>query len=141
MAMCQVRPAFCSQMAQVWSDEEFHGLHQNFVFTGVERATEDEAFSERAWLGKNVSGGSGYRKSTLFTQQRKAVRCVFAQSPDSPTGNGSRIRFLLPCGKQPFSGSTAVRYRVTLFALPQNTLALCQPISRGSAPWLSPISP
>lgn len=58
----------------VWTVDEFHGVHAGLVLAEIELQSEDAEFSKPAWLGKEVSGKSQYRQSTLFKKHRQATK-------------------------------------------------------------------
>ncbi len=52
---------------KVFEVDEFHGENSGLVMAEIELASEDEAFSRPAWLGKEVTGDRRYYNSMLVS--------------------------------------------------------------------------
>ena len=58
----------------VWTVDEFQGVHTGLVLAEIELPSEDAEFEKPTWLGREVSGKSQYRQSSLFKKHRQATK-------------------------------------------------------------------
>ena len=58
----------------IWTVDEFQGVHAGLVLAEIELPSEDAEFEKPTWLGREVSGKSQYRQSSLFNKHRQATK-------------------------------------------------------------------
>ncbi|MCA0996673.1 CYTH domain-containing protein [Alloyangia pacifica] len=65
---------FVPEGADVWTVDEYHGVHEGLVVAELELATEETPFERPGWLGAEVTGKSRYRQSSLFKEHRRVMK-------------------------------------------------------------------